>query len=327
MAIKRLSLPGMGLPPFLCHRLASSLLFPILGYGGDVFTPTVHMIKLSSVSHKIQRWCMNCFTCTPTDILAIEACLPPLDLLFAYKKCLANSRILCFPPEINPATARLPPSVQTPSLHGHAPDYRVHLRSNAGSRLLLPSLPPRPPSKKRAHLPLHAVPHSLLFSLGPDGLASLLVTPQHLLCETCPAPAPGHSYPQLKRHSCDLLIKEWQAMSLDSTTYPYRPSLEPHPFMGLNKFDAETLHQMRSGKGYLRAHSPWNDDHPKTCPRCNKAPKTLVYAVLSCPAREPARTRHLQGVSDLGPDAPVWSSTSLLLALARFVRSTQTAFP
>jgi len=35
VAIKWLSLPGMGLPPYLCHRLASSHLFPILSYGGD----------------------------------------------------------------------------------------------------------------------------------------------------------------------------------------------------------------------------------------------------------------------------------------------------
>lgn len=43
VAIKRLLLPGMGLPPFLCHCLASSLLFPILSYGTHVCTPTVHM--------------------------------------------------------------------------------------------------------------------------------------------------------------------------------------------------------------------------------------------------------------------------------------------
>ena len=115
VAIRRLSPPGMGLPPFLCHRLASSLLFPILGHGGDVFTPTVHMMrKLSAFWHKTQSWCTNCFTGTPTDILAIEACLPPLDLLFAYKRLLAGLRILFSPPEINPVTARLSPSVQTP---------------------------------------------------------------------------------------------------------------------------------------------------------------------------------------------------------------------
>ena len=74
----------MGLPPFLYHRLASSLLFPILSYGADTFKPTVHMTrKLSAFWHKVQRWTTNCFSCTPTDILAVKACLPPLDLLLA----------------------------------------------------------------------------------------------------------------------------------------------------------------------------------------------------------------------------------------------------
>jgi len=45
VAIKRLSPAGMGIPPFLYHRLASSLRFPILGSGGHVFTPTVHMMR------------------------------------------------------------------------------------------------------------------------------------------------------------------------------------------------------------------------------------------------------------------------------------------
>jgi len=54
VAIKSLSPPGMGLPPFLCHRLASSLLFPILSYGADTFEPTVHMTrKLSAFWHKV----------------------------------------------------------------------------------------------------------------------------------------------------------------------------------------------------------------------------------------------------------------------------------
>jgi len=44
MAVKRLSPPGMGLLPFLCHRLASSLLCPILTYGGENFTPSAHAV-------------------------------------------------------------------------------------------------------------------------------------------------------------------------------------------------------------------------------------------------------------------------------------------
>ena len=98
VAIKRLSPPGMGLPPFLCHRLASSLLFPVLSYGADVFTPTSHMLrKLSAFWHKVQRWSTNCFLSTPTDIVACEACLPPMDLLLRYKRRLAALRILCSP--------------------------------------------------------------------------------------------------------------------------------------------------------------------------------------------------------------------------------------
>jgi len=113
----------------------------------------------------------------------------------------------------------------------------------------------------------------------------------------------------------------------DPTRYAYRPSFKPHPFMGLPKFEAGRLHQMRSAKSYLRAHPSWDDDGPTTCPSCSEAPETFNHAILRCPAKEPARTRHLQGVAELGPDAPVWSSAALLGALARFVRSTATAFP
>jgi len=109
--------------------------------------------------------------------------------------------------------------------------------------------------------------------------------------------------------------------------YAYCPSLKPHPFMGLSKFDADRLHRMRSGKSYLRAHPSWDDHASTTCPSCGEVPEDFEHAILHCSAKEPARTRHLQGVTELGPDAPVWSSVALLGALTRFVRSTATAFP
>jgi len=164
--------------------------------------------KLAAFWHKVQRWCTNCFSCTPTDILGIEACLPPLELLLVYKRRLANLRVLCSPPEINPVTARLSPSVQTPSLHRHSPNHRTLLAKNAGSRLRLPWLQPRPPTKNRAHLLLDAVPHSMLFLLGPDGLSPLPVTSQHLLTESYPEPPEGRTYPQLRRRCRDLLMEE-----------------------------------------------------------------------------------------------------------------------
>jgi len=39
--IRRLGPPGVGLAPYLCHRLATSLIAPILLYGADLFTPSV----------------------------------------------------------------------------------------------------------------------------------------------------------------------------------------------------------------------------------------------------------------------------------------------
>jgi len=234
VAIKRLSPPGMGLPPFLCHRLASSLLFPILSYGADTFKPTVHMTRrLAAFWHKVQRWSTNWFSCTPTEILAVEACLPPLDLLLEYKYRLACLRVMCSPPEINPETARLPASLQTPSLDRHAPDHRILSRGNPGSSLPFPWRKPRPPAKNRTHLPLDALPHSMLFTLGPDGAAPLPVTSQHLLGETYPAPPLGRAYLQLKLLCRKPLMEDWEEAAPDPTRYAYRPWLKPHPFMGV----------------------------------------------------------------------------------------------
>jgi len=256
---------------------------------------------------------------TPTAILAIEACLTLLEVLLAYKCHLAYLRILCSPPESTPATARLSPSVQTPSLHRHSPDHRVLSARNAGSRLPLLWIQPRPPSKNRALLPLDALPHSMLFLLGADGLSPLPVTSQHLLCEVYPEPPQGRSYPRLKLKCKNRLMEDWDKAAPDPARYPYRPSLKAHPFMGPDKFSAGRLHQMRSGKCYLSPHPSWDSDVPTTCPSRQSASESFEHAILYYSAKEPARTHHLQGVLDVGPDAPVWTSAALLGALARFI--------
>jgi len=115
---------------------------------------------------------------------------------------------------------------------------------NASSCLPLTWLHPWPPSKNRTHLPLEALPYSMLFLLGPDGHAPLRVTSQHLLWEIYPALPTGHSYPQLKLLCKNLLMKEWEDAAPEPSRYPHRPSLNPHLFMGLTKFDAGRLHQM-----------------------------------------------------------------------------------
>ena len=224
------------------------------------------------------------------------------------------------------AETRLP-SVPTPFLLRPAPDHRTLLAKNAESRRPLPGLQPRPPTKNRVHLPFDAVSHSMLFLLCPDGLAPLPVTSQHLLAELYPEPLEGLKYTKLRQRCRDLLMQEWKARAPAPDRYPYLPWLKPHPFIGRNKFVAGRLHQMRSRKSYLRAHPSWDNDNPTTCPRCSESPETFEHAILSCPAREAARNRHLQAITELGPDPPVWSSAALLSALSCFIRSIRTGFP
>ena len=120
--MRRLSPPGAGLPPSLCHRLATSLIAPILLYGPDLFTPNVTTTAhLDTFWRKVQPWTTNCFSATPTGILSVESCLPPVSLLIAHRKRLAALRVVCSPPSVNPATAPLHPSFPALSVH-RAPD-------------------------------------------------------------------------------------------------------------------------------------------------------------------------------------------------------------
>jgi len=120
--IRRLSPPGAGLHPYLCHRLATSLISPILLYGADLFTPSVGMTtRLDTFWRSVQRWTTNCFSATPTGILSVESCLPPVSLLASQRQRLAALRVVCSPPSVNPATARLHTSFLSLSVH-RAPD-------------------------------------------------------------------------------------------------------------------------------------------------------------------------------------------------------------
>ena len=106
--VRRLSPPGAGLAPYLCHRLATSLLAPILLYWADLFTPSAGAIaRLDTFWHKVQWWTTNCFSATPVGILSVESCLPPESLMVSQRQRLAALRIVCSPPSVNPATARL----------------------------------------------------------------------------------------------------------------------------------------------------------------------------------------------------------------------------
>ena len=91
---------------------------------------------------------------------------------------------------------------------------------------------------------------------------------------------------------------------------------------------AGRIHQMRSQKSYLAAHPSWfNVNDSRLCHLCGEEQERFSYAILRCRAKASARARHLQGVFSVDHDVPIWSSSSLLLGLAAFIRATGTAFP
>ena len=124
------------------------------------------------------------------------------------------------------------------------------------------------------------------------------------------------------------LREEWESTSI-LPYYLFTPSLVPHPLMGLPKFIAGRIHQMRAGKSYLAAHRPDWCRNPvlPTCPRCSSGDETFTHAAFECPPREWARHRFLWAVPSLDPASPVWSSPPLVVALAKFIKAMATGFP
>ena len=166
---------------------------------------------------------------------------------------------------------------------------------------------PRPVPPIRNHLPVDAVAHRAIpFTLG---LYRMPMINSHLVC---PAPVlPPQSlmdstYSALKNRIRERLLVEWAFLFPTPGYYLHPPALQPRPFMGLGKFVAGKIHQMRAGKGYLAAHPTGRSpDADTSCPRCGLEQETFEHAILSCPSRQHRRSRLLHGVSDVGPGAPL----------------------
>ena len=142
-AVRRLSSAGGGVPPHLCHRLAYSLLFPILSHGAELFIPTKGLLSKMDVHwRQVQRWVTNCFRSTPLPILSAESCLPPLQVLFSHKRRMAALRLVCSPPPLTPhrpASAGL-----TPPSSGLRPSTSIGRCVPASPRTLCLSTGERP---------------------------------------------------------------------------------------------------------------------------------------------------------------------------------------
>ena len=328
--IRRLSPHGAGFPPYLCHRLATSLIAPILLYGADLFTPSlVTTSRLDTFWRKVQRRTTNCFSATRTGFLLVESCLPPISLLITYRQRLAALRVVCSPPRVNPATAHLHPSFPSLSVHRAPDSSRALTRGLSLVYLPLHWKTPRPVPPMRNHLPVDAVAHRTIpFTLE---LSKIPMINSHLVCPAPILPPQSlmdNTYPALKKRIREKHYKEWVTLFLAPGYYLHTPALRPKPCMGLGKFVAGRIQQMRAGKSYLAAHATWRSpDADTSCPRCGLEPETFEHTILSCPSRQHSRSRLLHGVTDVGPEAPLWLSLLLLQRLATFIGVTSTGFP
>jgi len=262
-------------------------------------------------------------------ILSVESCLPPVSLLINHRQRLAALRVVCSPPSMNPATARLHPLF--PSLSAHwAPDSsRALTRGLSSVYLPLHWKMSRPIPPIRTHLPIDKVAHrTVSFTLG---LSKMPMINSHLVCPypiLPPQSLMDSTYSALQKRVREKLLEEWSSLFLTLGYYLHPPALQPRPFMGLGKFVAGRIHQMRAGKGFLAAHPTWRSpDAATSCSRCGLEPETYEHAILSCPSRQHSRSRLLHGVTDVGPEAPLWSSLPLLKRLATLIGVTSTDFP
>ena len=212
--ICRLGPPGAGLPPYLCHRLANALVAPILLYGADLFTPSVGTTsRLDTFWRKVQRWTTNCFSATPTGILSVESCLPPVSLLVAHRQRLAALRVVCSPSSVNPATARLHPSFPSLSAHRTPDSSRALTRGLSSFYLPLHWKTPRPTPPMRNHLPIDAVAHRTIpFTLG---LSRMPMINSRLVCPAPVLPPQSlmdNTYTALKKRIREHLLEEWASL-------------------------------------------------------------------------------------------------------------------
>ena len=328
--VKRLSSPGAGVRPFLNHRIALGLLLPILTYGSDLLTPNTHSLDaMNSFWHRVCRWVTNCFFSTPSSILTREACLPPVAAYCRYRRRLAALRVACAPPTHNPAAARLPATFPSLSTF-RAQDSSRHLTRGLSS-VYLPldwrTETPSPPIRK--HLPIDTMAHlTIPLTEGLSRLPLVLHAPPPPGTNIPPSDLMRKTYLTLRKRAREALMADWGTLHPTPNYYSFSPWITPHPFMGLDKFIAGRIHQMRAGKSYLAAHPSWWSDLPDNrCPRCGSAPEMFEHAILHCPDKSRERTLLLGEVASLGEDSPLWSSSHLIHALGRFISSTHTGFP
>ena len=181
----------------------------------------------------------------------------------------------------------------------------------------------------RKHLPIDALAHlTIPLTEGLSRLPLVLKLPPPP-GENIPPPfLMARTYKALKVRSQLLMMSEWDSLHPPPGYYTYPCRLDPHPFMGLDKFIACRLYQMHAHKSYLAAHPSWWSEDPDTlCPRCRSDAETFEHAILHCPARSGPRDLYLEPSLSLSADSPLWVNKEHLHALSKYLSATKTSFP
>jgi len=260
----------------------------------------------------------------------MESCLPPIPLLVSQRRRLAALRTVCYPPHVNPATTRLHPSFSSLSSYA-APDVsRAHTQGLSSLYLPLSWKPPSHCPPPRNLLPIDAVAHRAIPFTG--GLSWLRMINAHLVpgvSPNCPLQSLMEiTYSFLKMRVRVALVADQSRLFPPPTYYNHPLALHSRLLMGLWKVIAGRIHQMRAGKSYPAAHPSWRaPETDTTCPSCRLEPESVEHAILTTPSRQGARARLLQGVTDVGHKARLWSSLPLPKRLATYISVTSTGFP
>ena len=145
----------------------------------------------------------------------------------------------------------------------------------------------------RKHLPIDALAHlTILLSDGLSRFPLVLKMPAPA-GEIIPSPLLiAHTYKALKVRSQLRMLSECDSRYPPHDYYTYPCRLDPHPFMGLDKFLAGRLRQMRTNKSYLATHPSWWSEDPDT-----SAPDAAQTSKRSC---TPSSSASLNQTIDAG---------------------------